>query len=202
MCWDLLRWAKDVAFNPEKNTKKEMKYEVFVKKLATISLGTGVLTSLITIAFFSGELTALSGQLFWLSAFVSIPVYLLAAIVGPFVSAAVLHFFGKFVFRLMSKGYEKTYNASAYAMVPKLLFAWIPVVGPFVGGIWGLVVGIYALANHQKITRGRAVLVTFIPIIIALVVIGILVALAASFVAGALVGPQIMNAVLGTASVY
>lgn len=169
MCWDYLKWAKDVCFDPEKNTKKDYKYGEFIKRLATVSLVSGVAMTVITLFAFAGDLGMMDGVA-WASAFVFIPIYLASAAIGPFINGAVYHFFGKLVFRLMKGEYKKTYNAAAYSDVPGFLFGWIPVVGGLVAGIWGIIVAVFALSNQQKIPKGRALLVIFIPIIIAVVI--------------------------------
>lgn len=197
MCWDIFRWAKEVIFDPAKSTRKDYKYGEFVKRLAVVSLVTGVLKTLLIVLALNiflplrGDLSAL------VSVFITIPLYLFVAAFAPFVSAAVTQFFGKIVFGLMKKDYKKTYNAYAYAAVPGFLFGWIPVVGEVVGGIWGIVVAVYALANQQKIPKGRALLVILIPIFIAVVVFLLIAIAAASFIAGTLFGPAMMKGLLG-----
>jgi hypothetical protein len=165
MCWDYLKWAKDVCFDPEKNTKKNYKYGEFIKRLATISLVSGVAMTAITLLAFVDDLKSMDG-IAWASAFVFIPVYLISAAISPFINGAIYHFFGKLVFRLMKSDYKKTYNAAAYSDVPGLLFGWIPVVGGLLSLIWGIIVAIFAFSNQQKISKKRALLVIFIPIII------------------------------------
>lgn len=159
MCWHILRWAKDVTFHPKKLTKKDLKYGEFIKRLLIVSLIPGILSTVIAVVTFD-----------FVGAFVFIPVFLIAAVVTPFVNAAILHFFGKWVFRLMKKDYKKTYNSAAYSMAPRFLFAWIPVVGGIIAFIWGFIAQVYALANQQNISARRALLVMLIPIIVALIV--------------------------------
>lgn len=184
MCWDVFRWAKDVCFNPGKNTKKDYKYGDFIKRLAIVSLVSGVLTTVIAAISFN-ELAATQGQeVAVISVAIGIPIFLFSALIGPFVNAAVTHFFGKLVFRLMKKDYKKTYNATAYSMVPRFLFAWIPVIGGVVAAIWGLIVQIYALANQQHISKARALLIVFIPIIIAFIILLAVFATGISYLGG------------------
>ncbi len=198
MCWEHLRWAKDVCLDPKRNTKKDYRYSEFVKRLVVASLVSGVLSTVVTVLAFSAELITGGSSLSWASAFVFIPVYIVSAIFQPFISAAIFHFFGKMVFGLMRKGYKKTYNAAAYSTVPVLLFSWIPLVGGFVSAIWGIVVAVYAMSNQQKIKRGTALLVVLIPIIIAVAIAFVLALVAASFVAGALLGPGMMESMFGS----
>lgn len=171
MTWDIFMWAKEVAFNPKKSTKKEHDYGFMIRKLLVLSLIPGVLLTIITY-FAAGWVSQELGMFGGFSAFMYIPLFLVSAVVNPFISAAIMHFFGKMVFQLMKKDYRKTYNAMAYGMVPSFLFGWIPVIGSVVGGIWSIVVQVYALSNQQGIPTSRALLVVLIPIII-LVAVGI-----------------------------
>jgi hypothetical protein len=171
MTLEYFRWAKEVSFNPKKETKKDYKYDQFIRRLLVVSLLPGVLLTIITFfaASWVGEQT---GSMFGaFSAFVYIPIFLLSAVINPFISGAIIHFFGKIVFQLMKKDYKKTYNAAAYSLAPSFLFGWIPVVGSFVGGIWSIVVQVYALSNQQGITPSRALLVVLIPVIILVAVV-------------------------------
>lgn len=171
MCRKLLRWAKDVTFSPKKATKKDVKYGELMKRLAIISLIPGVLTTLASAVLFDSLVAAEGYTAAIASVAVGILIFLFAAVVAPFVNAAITHFFGKMVFGLMKKDFKKTYNAAAYAMVPRFLFVWIPVVGGVIAFIWGIVTMTYALANQQKISRARALLVIFIPVIIAVIIL-------------------------------
>ncbi len=183
MCWHYFTWAKEVIFDPKKNTKKDFKYGEFVKRLMITSLVSGVLMTLI--AALGLGIVGPEGSLLaaWAGAFFAIPLFLLSAIIGPFIGAAITHFFGKTLFRLMKKDYKKTYNAEAYSMLPRFLFAWIPLIGPIIGVVWGIIVKVYALSNQQRISTGRALLVTFLPIIILFVILFIIAAAAAVSVA-------------------
>ena len=182
MYWHVLRWARDVCFNPSKNTKADYKYGDFIKRLMITSLVTGILGTIIAIISFS----ALGVNESLVSIFVTIPAFLLTAVISPFIGAAISHFFGKIVFRLMDKEYKKTYNAYAYLEIPNFLFGWIPVIGSLIGGIWGIIVGVYALSNQQKISKGRALLVILIPVIIIVAIIIALAAAAFSYITSSL----------------
>lgn len=173
MCMEYLRWAKGVLMDPKRSTKKDIKYREFSYRLALLSLVSGVMSTVVTAMAFMTELSEGADAVTWSSVFVMVPIYLIGAVVGPFVSGAITHFFGKFVFRFMKGKYKSTYNAAAYSTVPKLLFAWIPVVGGIISGIWSIVVGVYALMNQQKISMGKALIVTFVPIAIAFVIAAI-----------------------------
>jgi len=194
MCWDVFRWAKDVCLDPKKNTKKDYKYGDFIRKLVLVSLVSGVMMTLMTVFAFTSELAGEAGALGWASAFVFVPIFVLGAVFNPFVSGAIVHFFGKIAFKMMRKDFKKTYNAAAYSQVPAFLFGWIPVVGGAIGGIWSVIVYVYALSNQQGIKPGKALVVVLIPIIIAVAIAFVLAVAAASFIAGAMLGPGMMDA--------
>lgn len=170
MCMEYFRWAKEVMMAPRKSTKKDLKYGDFTRRLAVLSLVSGVMSTIVTVAVFMTELSDGTDPVAWASAFMMVPVYLIGAVVSPFINGAINHFFGKFVFGFFKGPYKKTYNASAYSMVPRLLLAWIPVVGGIASGIWGLIVGVHAMMNQQKVSMGKALVVTFVPVVIAILV--------------------------------
>ena len=142
---ETLHWAKAVTLSPSANTGSNLPYNELIKRLAVISLIPGILLSIISV--FGGDFVSL---------FMTIPIFLLSAIISPIINAAIIHFVGKIAFRLMKQDYKRTYNASAYSAIPGFLFGWIPFVGSIIGGVWSIVVGIIALSNQQGISRMRA----------------------------------------------
>ena len=86
-------------------------------------------------------------------------------------------------------GYEATFRVGSYASVILVvswissLFNVIPVVGPIIGGLLGLVIGVYGIIIQvlgirevHSTTTGRAVAVVLIPtaviLLIALLIVG------------------------------
>lgn len=164
----VLLWAKEVCFNPKQNTKKDFKYEEFIKKLLIISLVPGILFTIITIL----TISAFGGQAAgYVTAAIYIPLFLISAVVNPFIAGAIIHFFGKIVFKMIKKDYKKTYNSSAYGMIPSFLFGWIPVIGSFIGAIWSIIVQVYAISNQHGVKPKQALIVVLIPVIIILVIV-------------------------------
>lgn len=196
MTWDIWKWAKELSFNPRKLTKKNYSYGEFVTRLVKVSFFPIILSTVIGVfsILILDAATGGGGGMFAGLAIVGTLVgnifgYILAAVIGPFIGAAVVHFFGKMVFGLMKGDYKKTYNAMAYSSATRLLFIWIPFgIGTVVSLIWGIVTQVYALANQHKITPRRALLVTLIPIIIVAVVFVLIFAAAV-----ATFGPEVMN---------
>lgn len=182
MCLEYFKWAKDVCFDPKKSTKKDYKYGEFVKRLATVSLVSGLAVTVMTLLSFSAEISA-GDPAAWSSAFLFVPIYVIVAAIGPFINGAIYHFFGKVVFRLMKGNYKKTYNAAAYMDVPSFMFGWIPLIGGIVSAVWGIVVGVHALSNQHKISNRNALIVVLVPIAIAFVVALLLAAFAYSYIA-------------------
>lgn len=166
MCWDTFRWAKGVMLDPKRNTKKELDYGPMIRKLLVVSLVPGVMFTILTV--FAADLAGneFAGFGAWSGLFY-IPLFLLSAVINPFVNGAITHFFGKIVFKLMKKDYRKTYNAYGYGMIPAFIVGWIPFIGSLVGGVWSIVVNVYAISNQHNVKPSRALLIVLIPVIIA-----------------------------------
>ncbi|MBI4894496.1 MAG: YIP1 family protein [Candidatus Aenigmarchaeota archaeon] len=190
MCLEYFKWAKEVCFDPKKNTKKDYRYFDFVKRLATVSLVSGVAMTVMAFLTFGEELST-GDMVAWSSIFFFVPVYVIAAAIGPFVNGAIYHFFGKIVFKLMRGDYKKTYNAAAYMDVPSFMFGWIPVIGGIVSMVWGVVVGVSAFSNQHKISRGKSLVVVLTPIAIAFVLVLLLAIFAYSYVAPLFMGSEL-----------
>lgn len=77
--------------------------------------------------------------------------------IGTLISAGILHFFGKSVFRKYNGDLKGTFTAETYAVAVVILFAWtgfIPVVGgyiPDIFEIWAFFVLVLGQCNLQKI---------------------------------------------------
>lgn len=177
MCLDIFRWARDVCLDPQKNTKKRFTFMEFTKMNLTVAI--------LPIAVYSiAALLGIGdmGQAFGSFAIFGLPVFIglafaMVAII-PFVLAGLVHLFSKRVFNLMKGDYHATYSAASYAILPCLLFGWVPFFGSVLSAGWGFVTGIYALANQQKIDNKRAFWSIVIPMLITMVIV-ILVSVAA-----------------------
>jgi len=189
MCLEYFKWAKDVCLDPKKNTKKDYKYGEFIKRLATVSLVSGIALTVMTILAFSTEISA-GDSVAWYTAFIFVPIYIAAAAIGPFINGAIYHFFGKIVFRLMKGDYKKTYNSAAYMDMPSFLFGWIPLIGGIVTAIWGIIIGMHAFSNQHKITRQRALIVVLTPMAIGIVIFLMLAIFAYDYISP-LMGPEL-----------
>jgi hypothetical protein len=172
MCWDCFRWAKDVCLDPSKNAKATLQYGDMVKRLLVISLLPGAISTVaVSLVVFgivpSAEVQGFAslGSFSYLLPFMMIPIFLLAAALGPFVVAAVVQLFSKLLFKLVTKEFRRTYNAVAYASVPTFLFSWVPVFGQLSMG-WSAVIAMYSLASQQGVKNGRAIVALAVPVAI------------------------------------
>lgn len=167
-----LEWAKGVMFSPSKNTKKTFKYSDAIRTLLTLSI-VPIVGYILLFALGGVQYIGVDG-LFGADPIVQfgffLVIYILSIAFSPFVDAAVTHFLGKLVFRLMKKDYSRTYNATFYELVPTILLGWIPFIGAVVGSIWSIVIFIHALSNQQGITKKMAILVWLLPVIVSLVI--------------------------------
>lgn len=88
-------------------------------------------------------------------------------VIGVFLGAAIIH-----VCLLIVGGangrFEDTLRAYAFAQGSVALMQIIPGIGSAIGGIWGLVVSIYAIKALHRTTGGKAALAVLLPIIIAI----------------------------------
>ncbi len=108
---------------------------------------------------------------------VSIPIVsIVSAIIGIFVAVPIILFIVAIVYQLIGKnflnawrgGYEKTFAAVMFSLMPTLLFYWaisIPVIGiflAFIFGIWSFVVLVIALSSQHRIERSKSVIVVLV----------------------------------------
>ena len=98
-------------------------------------------------------------------------VLIFAAILGViilYLKTLFLYIF-IWIFRVDMK-FNDVLKLRAYTSSP-LIFAWIPFIGIWMAGIWGIVIEIIGLSNYAKISIARSALVILVPIIILLVII-------------------------------
>jgi len=106
-----------------------------------------------------------------------------------FIGAGIYHLLVLLLAGQSNAGYEATFRVGSYASVILVvswissLFNVIPVVGPIIGGLLGLVIGVYGIIIQvlgirevHSTTTGRAVAVVLIPtaviLLIALLIVG------------------------------
>ena len=203
------RKGVDVAFSPGKHTEEHMDIGEalgFYYKFTIISLIAAVVIPII--AGIASRHAILGYEFAALGA-----VVLLLQPLGGFLTAAMMQFFGKSVFRKFKNSYEDSYTATIYGAMPGNIFLWllytimifVPRKGflmpDYSAGlgiallivdialfIWGFVVLTYAFANQQKCSK-LAVIGVYLGMIAILFVI--VVAIVAIIVLGALTATHI-----------
>jgi hypothetical protein len=147
-------------------------------RVAVVSLLlSGLLSAAYSVIMLPGEMKAM--------ALLDILVTPIAGIVGIGLSAALTHLVGLLIG--FKNGYSETFSAFAYATVISpvaSLFAFVPLLGAFVGlvlGLFAVYVQIKGVQKFQNVSLGKAAVSVLVPV---LIIIGILLVL--SIVAGAL----------------
>ncbi len=69
------------------------------------------------------------------------------------------------------KGYLETVKAFGYGSTPNALIGWIPFIGPFIGGIWSIVLWIIGIREFQEMSTGKAVAAVLVAVVVALFII-------------------------------
>jgi len=95
-----------------------------------------------------------------------------ALIIGPFITAAIMHVLTKIFGG--KNDFSATYKVTVYSMTPTLIIGWMPYVGIF-ASFYAWYLYIKGLSILHDISIGRAFLVTLIPIIIIVMIVGALV---------------------------
>ncbi len=93
---------------------------------------------------------------------VVLPILIL---IGLFIGAAIFHVCLMIVGGAKT-GFESTVRVLAYSGGSTSLFQIVPLIGPLVGGIWGLVLYIIGFSRANEISGGKAALAVFLPIIV------------------------------------
>lgn len=100
-------------------------------------------------------------------AFGSLVLYaLLAPVAGAmalFVRAGILHLLVALIVKPRTTGFETTFRASTYSLMP-LLLAWIPILGPIISGIWSTVLVVFGIRDGHSTSTGKAAAVVLIPV--------------------------------------
>ncbi len=166
---DQMKQTIDLMLHPASATQKKMSigqalgfyYQLAIIPLV-ISLILGAVVGAAAAALFShflGSMAAIGtgAALLFVEAYVLL-VFLILIPVGIFISAAILHLFGKFLFRQFKATYTETFTSLVYGEAPAVLFFWlalIPIIDfiYIVIYIWGFVVSIFALSNQQRTSK-------------------------------------------------
>jgi hypothetical protein len=74
------------------------------------------------------------------------------------------------------KGYMHTVKALAYGSTPVMIIGWIPIIGPFIGGIWTFVLEVLGVREMHQISTARAAIAVILAVIIPIIIVMILLA--------------------------
>lgn len=186
---DELKWAFDVMVHPNKANQKwtvggaaAMYYKVLIIPLIILviiealagSIIASGLSSLGSMLGSSGAaLGALSGGAVAAILIGSTLLDFLILVPIGFLIAAVVYLIFGMIFKAASGGYAGAFSAVVYSALPivALLFLyWVPVLN-FILAIWGIVLFVFAWANINKVSKGKAFLVWIVPVIIVLIIV-------------------------------
>ncbi|MFA4876989.1 MAG: YIP1 family protein [Methanoregula sp.] len=170
----LMTPVEELQRSREDSTSSTLQYYIL------IVLFNAILTALIALLLGGhGTLNTMSklmAQLGWALPFIGavgailmVVVVAILAIVFLFVFAIWLHIWvyiagGR-------KGYMHTVKALAYGSTPGMIIGWIPVIGPFIGGIWTFVLEILSVREIHEISTGRSVLAVVLAVLIPIIIL-------------------------------
>jgi hypothetical protein len=173
--------VKGFLMNPVETLKKsrDEPVEFTLKYYTLIVLFNAVLTALIALILGGhGTLNAmhqLMAQFGWALPLIGAIGAVLTVIVITILAMVFLFIFGGWLHIWVylaggRKDYMHTVKALAYGSTPAMVIGWIPFVGPFIGGIWTLVLDVLSVREMHQISTEKAVgavaLAVLIPIII------------------------------------
>jgi hypothetical protein len=88
----------------------------------------------------------------------------IAATLGLFIGAGIVHLLVMLIVGSGNAGYEGTFRVSAYSSVTSLV-SWIPIIG-LIASLYGVYLAIVGIREVHSTTTGRAALVVLIPVIV------------------------------------
>ncbi len=132
-------------------------------------------------------------------------ISLISAAIGIFIAVPILLFIMAIIYQLIGKnflnswkgGYERTFAATMFGVLPAIFFYWaisIPLIGiaiAFILGIWDFVVLAIALSSQHKIDRTKSVVVLLVSAIFSVLLV-MLIIMFSAISAFSLVQPYIL----------
>jgi hypothetical protein len=94
--------------------------------------------------------------------------------IGIFIAAAIQQLLVRLVVGARNSGFSVTFRVASYTQVTSLV-NWIPIIGPLLA-LYGIYLSTVGIREMHGTTTGKAVLVTVIPFVVALMVLAILLA--------------------------
>jgi hypothetical protein len=177
-----IKKAWNIAIHPSKATPMGIKDAlIFYYSFAIIpAIITGILAAVLTGTGISG-------------AVIEIAAILILAPMVFFVEAALIHLFGKFLFRKFQKPYATTFTTITFASIPAALFSWLILITSIsvpvstavsiIFDIWAVIILTIAIMKLQKTSGLFAVLSWLVPLIIILIIVTVIIAALLSIVA-------------------
>ena len=156
--------TRSIAFNPVSFFSRMVRQGDYINPLVFGLICAEVYAVLQGIVMFflalagSGEAGGAFGSLILL--IILTPV---AGAIALFVRAGVLHLLVALIIKPQTTGFETTFRASTYSLMPVLL-AWIPILGPIICGIWSTVLAVLGIRDGHSTSTGKAAAVVLIPV--------------------------------------
>ena len=120
-----------------------------------------------------------------LGAVIEIATILILSPIVIFIEAAIIHLFGKFLFRKFQKPYMATFTAVVIAAIPSTLFSWLLLITSIsapvnlviniIFDIWILIILTMAIMKLQKTSGVFAVLSWLVPLIIIIIIVSFII---------------------------
>jgi hypothetical protein len=128
-------------------------------------------------------LVGVSGQRGFGSFLGSLVLAPIAAAIGLFIGAGILHLLVMLIVGSRNAGFAGTFRVSAYSSVTSLV-SWIPVIG-LIASLYGIYLAIVGVREVHSTTTGKAALVVLIPALVVFVLLVIIVLLGVALFFGA-----------------
>lgn len=108
---------------------------------------------------------------------------IIGAIIGVFFNLLFTHI-GVIIFSGgKNVGWQGTFKAIVYSLIPIFLIGWIPIIGPIIGGLWAFFIVIIGLKYIHGLSTLRAIL-SLLGVFILVAIVVISAAMIAAFVFG------------------
>jgi hypothetical protein len=194
---DLISFAGNILFNPEKATRENLSAKELFLYLLTVSLVASIIGGIfLSISFQIETKTITIGQILFGLVFdfiipIRIPRYLfdiiLKALSFPFsipllfiflfirsflriiILGGGIHLIGK-ITKSFKKEFIYTFRSNAYAETPAILFGWLPIIGQL-SDFWTFIILIKSVSNQHQITIKKAFSVFIIATILIVILI-------------------------------
>ena len=181
MTYDIVELIKGFLFAPVETFGKVKSADIgdALKYFIVILLINVILTSIVTLIIASAVIAVIEqafsglGIALPLAAGVGIIIWAIIIIVLTLVFVFIVGaWFHLWVYLLGGKkGYIETMKAVMYGCTPYMIIGWVPIIGPFIGGLWSIVVEILGIRELHGISTGRAVAAYLVAVIILFIIL-------------------------------